>query len=89
MRARTLLQHRMDAFMQYDAVLSQGDTLSSVTNLTGHPAISVKCGIVGNRPRPIIITGRLYEEATLCRIAFAYEQATEWKDRHPSMTGLA
>jgi Asp-tRNA(Asn)/Glu-tRNA(Gln) amidotransferase A subunit family amidase len=89
MRARTILQHRMDEFMQFDAILSQGDTLSSVTNLTGHPAISVKCAIVGNRPRPIIITGRLYEEATLCRIAFAYEQATEWKDRHPSMKGLA
>jgi Asp-tRNA(Asn)/Glu-tRNA(Gln) amidotransferase A subunit family amidase len=88
MRARTILQHQMDAFMQYDAILSPGDTLSSVANLTGHPAISLKCGIVGGHPRPLVLTGRLYDEVALCRIALAYEQATQWKDRHPPMTGL-
>ena len=88
MRARTVLQHHMDAFMQYDALLSAGDALSSVSNLTGHPAIAVKCAILGGHPRPLVLTGRLYEEATLCRIALAYEQATEWKDRHPSLAGL-
>ncbi len=92
MRARTLLQRRMDDFMKYDAILSPNDMLSAVTNLTGHPAIALKCAIAsGPRPgpRPLVITGRLYEEATLCRIAVAYEQATEWKDRHPPMDGLA
>jgi len=88
MRARTILQHRMDNYMKWDAILSPGDSLSSVANLTGHPAISLKCAIVGGRPRPLVITGRLYDEATLCRIALAFEQATEWKDRHPPMTGL-
>jgi Asp-tRNA(Asn)/Glu-tRNA(Gln) amidotransferase A subunit family amidase len=88
MRARTVLQHRMDAFMQYDAILSAGDPLSSVANLTGHPAIAVKCAILGGHPRPLVLTGRLYDEATLCRIALAYEQATDWKDRHPSLAGL-
>lgn len=88
MRARTILQHRMDDYMKWDAILSPGDMLSAVTNLTGHPAISLKCAIVGGRPRPLVITGRLYNEATLCHIALAYEQATEWKDRHPPMTNL-
>lgn len=88
MRARTILQHRMDEYMKWDAILSPGDMLSAVANLTGHPAISMKCAIVGGRPRPLVITGRLYDEATLCRIALAYEQATEWKDRHPAMAGL-
>ena len=77
MRARTILQHRMDAFMKWDAILSLGDSLSAVTNLTGHPAISMKCAIVGGRPRPLVITGRLYDEATIFRIALAYEQASE------------
>jgi Asp-tRNA(Asn)/Glu-tRNA(Gln) amidotransferase A subunit family amidase len=87
MRARTILQHRMDDFMSsFDAVLSPGDSLSTVSNRTGHPAIAVKCGIVGGRPRPLIITGHLYDEATIARIALAYEQATEWKDRHPTLT---
>jgi Asp-tRNA(Asn)/Glu-tRNA(Gln) amidotransferase A subunit family amidase len=89
MRARTVLQHRMDEYMKWDAILSPGDMLSAVANLTGHPAVSMKCAIVGGRPRPLVITGRLYDEPTICRIALAYEQATEWKDRHPPMTGLA
>ena len=88
MRARTILQQRMDDYMKWDAILSPGDSLSAVTNLTGHPAISLKCAIVGGRPRPLVITGRLYDEATICRIALAFEQATEWKDRHPPMAGL-
>ncbi len=85
MRARTLLMQRMDEFMKYDAILSPGDSMSAVCNLTGHPAISLKAGIVGGRPRPLMITGRLYDEATICRIALAFEQATEWKDRHPTL----
>lgn len=88
MRARTILQRRMDEWMKWDAILSPGDSLTSVTNLTGHPAISLKGAIVGGRPRPLVITGRLYDEATICRIALAFEQATEWKDRHPAMAGL-
>jgi Asp-tRNA(Asn)/Glu-tRNA(Gln) amidotransferase A subunit family amidase len=88
MRARTLLIRQFDDFMsQYDALLEPGTggTLSA-TNLTGHPAIALKCGFIGGLPRPIMLTGRLYEEATICRIALAYEQATEWKDKHPTLT---
>jgi Asp-tRNA(Asn)/Glu-tRNA(Gln) amidotransferase A subunit family amidase len=89
MRGRTQLMHAFDGFMsQYDALLEAGTggTLST-TNLTGHPAMAVKCGITGgNTPRMLMLTGRLYEEATIARIAMAYEQATEWKDRHPALT---
>ena len=87
MRARTLLMRQMDDYMsKYDAILSPGDSMSTITNRTGHPAVSVKAGLVENTPRPLIITGKLYEEATILRIALAYEQATEWKDRHPTLT---
>ena len=57
-----------------------------MTNLTGHPAIALKCGISGDTPVMLMITGRLYEEATLCRVALAFEQATPWKDKHPTLT---
>ena len=86
MRARTLLMRQMDEYMsKYDAILSPQDSMSTITNRTGHPAVSVKAGIVDGTPRPLIITGRLYEEATILRIALAYEQATEWKDKHPTL----
>lgn len=32
-----------------------------------------------------MLTGRLYDEGTLARVAMAFEQATEWKDRHPKL----
>lgn len=87
MRARTLLMRQFDDFMsKCDALLEPGTggTLGA-TNLTGHPAIALKCGFVGGLPRPIMLTGRLYEEGTICRIALAFEQATEWKDKHPTL----
>jgi Asp-tRNA(Asn)/Glu-tRNA(Gln) amidotransferase A subunit family amidase len=86
MRARRLLMEHMDKLMsQYDAFLSLAPGTSSlqVTNLTGHPAIALKCGFVDNMPQSIMVTGRLYDEATICRVALAYEQATEWHKKHP------
>jgi Asp-tRNA(Asn)/Glu-tRNA(Gln) amidotransferase A subunit family amidase len=87
MRARTLLMKTMDQFMsRFDVLLSAGsDGTLGVTNLTGHPAMAVKCGIINNTPRILMLTGQLYDEGTMARVALAYEQATEWKDRHPAL----
>ncbi len=88
MRARRLLMEEMDKLMsQYDVFLSVAPGTSSlqVTNLTGHPAIALKCGFVDDMPQSIMVTGRLYDEATVCRVALAYEQATEWHKRHPTL----
>jgi Asp-tRNA(Asn)/Glu-tRNA(Gln) amidotransferase A subunit family amidase len=72
---------------QYHVVLSAGsDATLSTTNLTGHPAMAVKCGVLNNNtPQILMLTGRLYDEGTLARVAMAFEQATEWKDRHPKL----
>jgi Asp-tRNA(Asn)/Glu-tRNA(Gln) amidotransferase A subunit family amidase len=86
-RARVLLMREFDKLMsQYAVVLHAGsDQTLSTTNLTGHPAMAVKCGIVANSPQILMLTGRLYDEGTMARVAMAFEQATEWKDRHPKM----
>ncbi len=85
-RIRTLLMREWDTFMsQYDAFISSNSAGLAATNLTGHPAIALKCGFVNNLPQTLMVTGRLYDEAAICRIALAYEQATEWKDRHPTL----
>ncbi len=49
-RARTLLMRQMDEFMsKYDVLLSAGsDGTLGATNLTGHPAMALKCGIDNN-----------------------------------------
>ncbi len=72
---------------QYDAFLSPtGSSTLGVTNLTGHPAIALKAGFVSNAPVELMVTGRLYDEATMMRVALAYEWATEWHSMNPKMT---
>jgi Asp-tRNA(Asn)/Glu-tRNA(Gln) amidotransferase A subunit family amidase len=87
-RARTLLIREMEKFMsQYDVFLSPtGSASLGVTNLTGHPAISLKAGFVDNRPIELMVTGRLYDEATILRVALAYERGTEWHNKNPTLT---
>jgi len=85
-RARRLLMEQMDTLMsQYDAFLSPAPNSASlsITNLTGHPAIALKAGFIDKLPAAIMVTGRLYDEATICRVALAYEQATEWHTMNP------
>jgi len=55
-------------------------------DLAGVPAICLPCGFSSDGlPYSIQFTGRRLAEATLCRIAYAYEQATAWHTRHPTL----
>jgi Asp-tRNA(Asn)/Glu-tRNA(Gln) amidotransferase A subunit family amidase len=86
-RIRTLLMREMAKLMsEYDVFLSPTNSSSlSLTNLTGHPAVAVRAGFVANAPLMLMVTGRLYEEATLLRVALAHERATTWNDRNPML----
>jgi aspartyl-tRNA(Asn)/glutamyl-tRNA(Gln) amidotransferase subunit A len=53
-------------------------------NLSGLPAISVPCGFSSaTLPIGLQIAGRAFDEATVFRIAHAYEQATPWHEQRP------
>ena len=55
-------------------------------NLSGHPALSVPCGFTADGlPVGLQIAGRAFDEATLFRIAHAYEAATDWHRRRPRL----
>lgn len=86
-RARTLLGRQMEAVMsKYDVFLSPtGGASLSITNLTGHPAACLKAGFVDGLPQALMITGRLYDEATVLRVALAYERATKWHAMNPAL----
>ena len=53
-------------------------------NFLGVPAISVPCGFTsGGLPIGLQLASRWWDEATVLRAAFAYEQATDWHKRRP------
>jgi amidase len=51
------------------------------TNLTGHPALSIPCGLSDGLPVGLMLIGRHYDESMLYRVAHAFEQAVDWKTR--------
>ena len=56
-------------------------------NMLGLPTVSVPCGFTrGGLPIGMQITGPCGGEATILRLAFAYEQATEWHKRKPNLS---
>jgi Asp-tRNA(Asn)/Glu-tRNA(Gln) amidotransferase A subunit family amidase len=84
-RARTIYMRKFqDLMSQWDAFVSHpSGTSLTATNLTGHPQVVVPCGFVDDLPQGLLFTGRLFEEGTAMRLAYAYEQATDWHTKHP------
>ena len=55
-------------------------------NLTGLPAITVPCGFTSqNLPVGLQIIGRAFDEATILRAAYTYEQDARWWAHQPDM----
>ena len=56
------------------------------TNFTGHPSLTIPNGFTAaGLPTAMQFIGRHGEEATLLRVAAAYEQATGWHKRRPTL----
>jgi aspartyl-tRNA(Asn)/glutamyl-tRNA(Gln) amidotransferase subunit A len=61
-----------------------GDVFTVSAPLAGLPAISVPCGFTAESlPVGLQLTGRAWDEATLLRLADAYERVTPWHRRTP------
>lgn len=55
-------------------------------NVTGHPAIAMMAGLSQEGlPLSVQFVGRYFQEATLLRVAAAFERATEWHKHHPTI----
>ena len=53
-------------------------------NLANLPALSINCGFTAaGLPIGLQLAGRAFDETTLFRLAYAYEQATNWSERRP------
>ena len=62
------------------------DIYTISVNLAGNPAIAVPCGFSKDGlPIGLQLIGRPFEEETLLRGAYAYEQATDWRAKRPNI----
>lgn len=68
----------------------QKPSITTVFDVTGGPAIMVCNGYAKNGlPLGMQVAGRPFDEATVLRAAYAYEQATAWRSRRPQLTAGA
>ncbi len=61
-------------------------SLTAPFNLTGSPAMSVCAGFTdAGLPLAFQLVGKPFDEPTVLRAADAYERATDWRNRRPSL----
>jgi len=72
--------------MQDPLQMYLSDIYTISINLAGLPALSLPCSFdQDGMPIGMQIIGKPFDEATILRLAHAYEQATEWHKRKPNL----
>jgi len=61
------------------------DVCTLPINIAGVPGISIPAGFVDGLPIGMQIIGKHFREETLLKVAYAYEQATEWHKKKPDI----
>lgn len=55
-------------------------------NIAGLPGLVVPCGFDGNKlPIGMQLIGRAFDESTLLRVGYTFEQNSEFSKRKPSL----
>lgn len=88
-RIRTLLVQQMAELMKkvdlYIAPSFEGDNLL-LTNLSGHPSITVPNGFMKDgRPTSITFVGRLFDEGTIIAVAHQFQRMTDFHLKRPKL----
>lgn len=63
------------------------DILTVPVNLAGVPAMSIPCGFSNNMPVGMQLIGKHFDEQTLYRAAYAFEQSTDYHKQMPLFKG--
>ncbi|RRQ50398.1 amidase [Maribacter algicola] len=86
-RHREVLIAKMNELIKdYDVIISPsfGNRQLVITNLTGHPVISIPTGLDKDKhPTSITLVGNLYDEASILLLAKAFQEQTDFDEMHP------
>jgi aspartyl-tRNA(Asn)/glutamyl-tRNA(Gln) amidotransferase subunit A len=75
-----------ETYLDYNMRVHRNTGLGNILDLCG---ISVPCGFTsGGLPIGLMIYAKPFEEDMALRVAYAYEQATEWHTRHPDLSWI-
>ena len=85
---RQLIEEVHQIFKDYDIIIAP--TFRSrqllITNLTGHPVISVPNGFdKRGRPTSLTFIGNLYDEGSILAMAKAFQAETDYDEKHPPL----
>ena len=86
---RQVMEMMAERFESMDAMISPSfaGSMLLITNSTGHPSLTVRCGFKDDgTPHGITLWGRLFDEGTLCRIGMAMETQLGVWDRRPGVS---
>jgi aspartyl-tRNA(Asn)/glutamyl-tRNA(Gln) amidotransferase subunit A len=61
------------------------DVYTISANLAGLPSVSLPCGFVDNLPVGAQLIGRAFDESTLIRIGYSYQQNTDYHKKIPKI----
>ncbi len=48
-------------------------------DITGHPAMSVPCGMRNGLPAGMMLVGKHFDEPAIYRAAYGFEQSGDWR----------
>jgi len=65
--------HRQDDRAPYAMM-----TNTATFDVTGHPGLSVPCGMSDGLPIGLMLIGKHFDDPTLLRLGYAYEQSIDW-----------
>jgi len=65
--------------------MKRADVLTIPANLAGIPGISIPCGFIDGLPVGLQILAKPFDEETIFRAAYSYEQSTDWHTSRPPL----
>ncbi len=85
---RELIEQVHEIFKNYDVIIAPtfGGRQLVITNLTGHPVVTVPTGFdETGHPTSMTFIGNLYQEGTILKMAKAFQELTEFDEKHPPL----